>query len=159
MCVCHVALNDPEVGHYAESFALYIAGTIPAPRRGHSASVLGTSEMLILGGLGSASTPLPLSELWRVDLAPQASIVATSAAAQTLTEGVYTWSSVTPSAAAAAGQCVQSVTVTVQIAHPCSRQLKLVLQGPGIATADANFAPGWDRTAGQAVLFAFAPGR
>jgi Kelch motif len=135
----------------------------PSARRGHSTALLGASELLLLGGLDSSSTAQPLSQLWRLDVAPRIPLAAAWSASGgvplPLQQGSYTWlTAAVPGGAAAAGMCISDLSVTVTLSHPCSRQLKLVLKGPGIPTADANFAPLTDRTAGSVTLFSFAEG-
>jgi Kelch motif len=141
-----------------------VDGTSPQPsaRRGHSTALLGASELLLLGGLDSSSTAQPLSQLWRLDVAPRIPLAAAWSSGGVplpLQQGSYTWLiAAVPGGAAAAGMCISDLSVTVTLSHPCSRQLKLVLKGPGIPTADANFAPLTDRTAGSVTLFSFAEG-
>jgi subtilisin-like proprotein convertase family protein len=134
----------------------------PSARRGHSTPLLGASELLLLGGLDSSATAQPLSQLWRLDVAPRTALTAAwsspGGVPLPLQQGSYTWLTAAVPAGGAAGMCITDISVAVTLDHPCSRQLKLVLRGPGTPTADANFAPLTDRTAGSVALFSFAEG-
>lgn len=120
-----------------------VAGAGPPAREKHTASVVGAANMIILGGKDASGAPISLSSVWSIDLAPAKTITATWAgpSPQVLTEGVVQLFTAQPLTADSSGQCVASLTVSVTIDHPCSRQLQVELRGPSLKTADANNLP------------------
>jgi len=115
-----------------------ILGVQPIAREQHSASVV-EGKMYVFGGLTESQGRPYLNDLWHLDPGTQSTYTSATGKTGLILEGVNNF--FTASVPVASDQCIANMQVEVTINHPCSRQLKVFLWGPGPNTHDAYIPP------------------